>query len=500
MNASHRNTLLKINSLASIIYQIVTLVCGFILPRLIIEYYGSATNGLISSITQFLGIISLCELGMGAVVPASLYGPLAKKDNDAISKVIVSSEKFYRKIATIMLIYVIVLTLLYPMIIDEFSSLYTVSLIIIIATSAFAQYFFGITNSLLITADQKQYITYCINGGAIVINLLLSFILIKAGSSIHVVKLVSSIIFIFRPLLYSVYVKKHYSINRRIKYDVEPIKQKWNGIAQHLAFTVQEKTGMVVLTIMATLNEVSIYSVYFIIMQGLRGIVYSVTSSLTSFLGNIIAKNENEVLHRDFLRIEWALHTVTVLLFSSAAVLIIPFISVYTAGIDDVNYVVPVFPYIMCAATGFRCLQMPYNVVVQAAGHFKETQNSAIIEPVIDIVLSVILVIRFGITGVAIGMLISIIYRMLYLSLYLTRHIVYASKLSLLKQLLVDAIQIIIIICSCSFISIGELSYLSWIIMSVKVVLLASIITGVVNLVFYHRVLFDMMKHYFAKK
>lgn len=65
--------------------------------------------------------------------------------------------------------------------------------------------------------------------------------LIKWGYSIHTVKLVSAIIFVARPFCLTIYVKKHYALNLEIKYKSEPIKQKWNGIAQHLASTVQEK-------------------------------------------------------------------------------------------------------------------------------------------------------------------------------------------------------------------------------------------------------------------
>lgn len=494
MNFTNRNTLLKLNSVASLIFQLVTLVCGFILPRLIIGYYGSAVYGLISSITQFLGIITLCELGMGAVVPASLYKPLANKDYDAISKVVVSSEKFYRKIAGLMILYVIGLTFLYPMIVDEFSSLYTASLIIIIASSTFAQYYFGITYSLLLTADQKQFITYIVNGSTIIFNLVFSFLLIKWGCSIHIVKIVSSLIFIIRPIFYSIYIRRNYILNKHIKYDVEPIKQKWNGVAQHLAYAVQEKTGVVVLTIMATLEAVSIFSVYFLILNGLRGLIYSVTSSLTSFLGNILAKGEKETLVRNFFRIEWAMHTITLLFFSSAAILVVPFVTVYTAGVTDTNYIVPVFPFLMCAAVACRCLQLPYNIVIQAAGHFRETQNSAIIEPVIDIVISVLFVGKYGLNGVAFGMLISIFYRMLYLSIYLTRHILHTSKLLLTKRLIVDAFLIISIVGFCSLIPIGQSSYLSWGIMAIKVFLIASFITFVVNLIFYNHLMIGFIK------
>ena len=493
MKSFSRNTLLKINTAASLTYQVLALISGFILPRLIIGHYGSAVNGLISSITQFLGIITLCELGMGAVVPASLYKPLVDKDNDAISRIVISAERFYRKIAIIMIVYVIGLTVFYPMIVDVFSFIYTASLIIIIASSTFAQYFFGITYSLLLTADQKQYLTYLVNGSTLIINLIISYLLIRIECSIHIVKLVSSIIFIFRPVFFTIYVRSHYYINKSITYDVEPIKQKWNGVAQHLAYAVQEKTGVVVLTIMSTLDAISVYSVYFLIMSGLRGLIYSVTSSLTSFLGNILAKGETETLRRNFDRIEWVMHTITLLFFTSAAVLVIPFVKVYTAGITDADYIVPVFPFLMCAAVACRCLQLPYNIVVQAAGHFKETQNSAIIEPVIDIVLSVLLVGKYGLNGVAIGMLVSIVYRMLYLSLYLTRHIIQTSKWQLIKRLLVDILLMGLIAWTCSWVPSCHSSYWSWILMAIQVLIVASLVTIAVNLVFYNRLTLDFV-------
>lgn len=485
----NRNNLLKINSTAALIYQFVALVCGFILPKLIISYYGSSVNGLVSSITQFLGFIALCDMGMGAVVPASLYKPLAQKNNDEISRIVVSSEKFYRTIAKILLFYIVVLTIVYPAIVEGFSALYKISLIIIIASSTFAQYYFGITNSLLITADQRQYFIYVINGVTLILNLVVSYVLIKIDCSIQVVKLLSAAIFILRPICFSYFVKKHYVINKKIEIIGEPIKQKWNGIAQHLAYTVQEKTSFIVLSILSTLEYVSVYSIYFLILEGIRGIVYTVSSSLTSYMGNIIASDEQGILHSKFLEMEWLIHTVSIVVFSSAAVLIVPFVSVYTFGIYDVDYLVPFFPYIITAAICFRCLQLPYNIVVQAAGHFKETQNSAIIEPIINIILSLFLVRQFNLVGVAIGMLASIVYRFGYLSLYLTKNIIHSTKRGLFKRIFVDAILALAIVFSCSLFSMKDIGYVSWIVMAIKVVLIATTICVIINMVFYREYL-----------
>ena len=213
-----RKIYLRRNTLMSIVFEVLTIICGFILPRYILLYFGSDTNGLVSSITQFLGFISLCELGMGAVVPASLYKPLAENNQNKISSIVVSAQKFYRFIGVLMLIYIAALIVFYPNLVkDSFNFTFTASLIGIVSISIFAQYFFGITYSLLLKADQKQYISFIVNSVTLVLNTLISVALIKWGYSIHTVKLVSAIIFVARPFCLTIYVKKHYALNLEIK-------------------------------------------------------------------------------------------------------------------------------------------------------------------------------------------------------------------------------------------------------------------------------------------
>lgn len=72
MRVLTRSKKLFFNTLAALIDQVVIIICGFILPRMFLTSYGSAINGLQASITQFLGIIVLCEMGVGAVVQTAL--------------------------------------------------------------------------------------------------------------------------------------------------------------------------------------------------------------------------------------------------------------------------------------------------------------------------------------------------------------------------------------------------------------------------------------------
>lgn len=129
-----RKKLLVANTFISVIYQIIVIVCGFVLPKVILSTFGSEVNGLVNSITQFLSIVSLAELGVGAVVSSALYGPLAEEKWKKVSIIISSAESFFNKIAKILVIYVMLLILFYPVISNtSFNAVYTGSLILIIS-------------------------------------------------------------------------------------------------------------------------------------------------------------------------------------------------------------------------------------------------------------------------------------------------------------------------------------------------------------------------------
>lgn len=49
------------NTFASLFLQICTVICGFVVPKLILSHYGSAVNGLVNSITQFVDVAD-CKL------------------------------------------------------------------------------------------------------------------------------------------------------------------------------------------------------------------------------------------------------------------------------------------------------------------------------------------------------------------------------------------------------------------------------------------------------
>ena len=479
---------LHLTSGFALLLQVCTMVYGFILPRLFLEYFGSAINGLVSSISQFLGFIALAECGVGAVVQSALYKPLADKNDNDLSRIVVASEIFFRNIAKLLLLYTGVLSIVYPNIINgQFDYLYTASLILIIAISSFAQYYFGITYRLLLNSDQFGFVPIVVQIIALSLNFVASVCLMKLGAPVHVVKLVSSIVFLFQPLTISFIARRWHKIDKTVPFDKKAIKQKWNGFAQHVAAVVLQNCGISVLTIVSSLEKVSVYSLYFLVVCSLRNLLSSLTSGYQALLGNLFATGNNDKFYEVFLLFEKKIHVVYVLVFPVTAVLIVPFVGFYTKGINDANYVLPFFGVVFSFAWGLSCLQIPYRVLTFAVGHYKQTQNSSFVEVVINVTLSIVLAYRFDLMGIAIATFTALFYRYAYLSWYVSKRVFGKSMRHSLFLLLHDLVTILLFFAVVYFFFPGWIGYVpenftDFMIYSVKIGLLSVLVVFSLNI------------------
>ena len=477
---SSRSLRLKRNTLSSFILQITTVISGFILPRLILQSFGSQVNGLINSITQFLGVITLLESGVGTVVQSALYKPLAEKDNDQVSRIYISASKFFRRVALIFVVYVVILIIVYPLYINnDFDYAFTATLILSICISSFAQYYFGIANSLLLEASQMGFIQYTTQIIALIINIIACFIVIKIGGSIQVVKLTTSFVFLCRPLVLNWYVKKHYSINRKIEIQEEPIQQKWYGMAQHFSSYVFNSTDVIVLTILSTLSNVSIYSVYHLVTNGVFLLVSSLSNGFFSYFGDVWAREEKQTLDQRFSLFELFMHFSGVVVFGCTATLILDFVKVYTNGITDVDYIQPMFGLIIVIASSVRLLRIPYNYIILAAGKFKQTQRSYVVTALLNIVISIITVKQWGLIGVAIGTLLAIVYQFAWQAIYCYKNLLGFKLRRLFILVFIDVFTFAFGVIVLRAIHLSVDGYLTWLIKAVISALIWAVIGAI---------------------
>lgn len=496
--ADLRSIRAKKNIFVSLLCQIVTLLCGFIVPKLLLDAFGSEVYGAITSITQFLAYVTLLEGGIGGVARAVLYKPLANNDDNTISAIMAELRRFFRVIAYIFAVYVIILACSFKSIsgleqLDQFS---TFLLVLVISISTFGQYFIGISNSILLQAAQRSYITNFINLMGTIVNTVAIVLLVTIRCDIITVKFVSSFIFLLKPIALWLYVRKLYKIHRVRKVEKRYLTQKWSGLGQHIAYFLHSNTDVVVLTVLSSLKNVAVYSVYNMVISHMQNLVMSFTSGMEALFGDMIAKDEQEELHKTVSRYEMIISIAAVLLFATTAVMILPFVRLYTADVSDTNYEVPIFALLLTITGFLYCLRMPYHSLVIAAGHFKSTNVAAYGEAIINIVLSVALISRFGLVGVAIGTICATCFRFVYYVLYLSRQIICRKIFASVKRFLANVIAFFAIFIAgkliVSFIQIHN--YYEWISCGIITGLLALVITLTVNFLFYRKEVIDVTK------
>lgn len=475
------------NFIATFLLQVVVIVFGFVFPRVIIKNYGSEVNGLVSSITNFLSYISLIEAGFGGVIQYMLYKPIAKKDTKRVNDILAASQRFFGRVAYVFIVYVVILCFLYPTIINvEFEWLFTASLVIIISISTFAEYYFGWVYKVFLYADQKKYIVSLFSTVTYVLNIIAIVIMSKFNVSIQVLELASALLFVIRPVLQNIYVRKKYKLDIKSGNKNFPIKQKWDALAQHIASVIHGNVDVVVLTIFRTLQEVSVYAVYTLVVTGIKKIVAMFYDSISSGFGDLIARKENEKLNETFNVAESMFYSFIVIVFACTLVLTTPFVAVYTNGITDTDYIRPVFGYLIVIATLLHSLRLPYSSVTLAAGHYKQTRNGAIIECLVNLFVSIILVINFGLVGVAIGTIVAMLIRTCEFIYHSSRYVLGRSVMISVKKIGVLTLEILLIILLSNILPmLPNENYVNWMFNAIMMFALSCMVCLPINVLIY---------------
>lgn len=337
----------------------------------------------------------------------------------------------------------------------------------------------------------------------LILNTVVCIVLIKRGASIHIVKLTTSLIYVIRPLYLSFYVKQQYCLDRKIKYDKEPIKQKWNGVAQHVAAVVLDGTDNIVLTIFAGLKIVSIYSVYNIVVAGVKQLFLAMTNGVQSLIGELWAKQELDELKRFFGWVEWSIHTGTTFVFGVTSILIVPFVQIYTYGINDVNYVQPLFAILIVAANAGHCLRLPYNIMILAGGHYRQTQKNYIVAATVNIIVSVLAVKTLGLVGVAIGTLLAMFYQTVWMAIYDSKNLICWPIKNFIKQMVVDVISVLAFSLLATVFKFNTITWLAWVEYAIVISISALIIQVVINTLFYKKYMVQLaskLRRVFVKR
>lgn len=490
------NKVTLLNMISSLLLQIVTIISGFIIPKIILSYFGSNINGLVSSINQFLSYITLLEGGISGIITANLYKPLIENDQNKINQIIKTANSFYKKIGFIFICYTIILAIFYPILFKStYSYMFIFTLVIVLAINLFVQYMFSLTLRALLTADKKIYIISNVQIIIVILNVFLTIISVKIYPNIHILKLISGSLYFLQPIVFGIYIKKNYNLNLSVEKDNNLLKQRWNGFAVNVASFIHNCTDITILTIFTNLETVSICSIYTLVTNGIKTLITSVTNGINPTLGQSYARGDYNEINEKINLYEYIMNLLVFYLFSITGLLITPFVLIYTSGINDANYNQQLFGILLVISEAIYLLKFPHLNLAYTANKFKEITVPSFIEAILNIIVSLLLVKRWGLIGVSIGTIVAMLYRMIF-HIYFTKKIIGRKQSYFYSKIIIFSLTSLIGIIICILvISPIKLNILSWIIHALLYSIIMGIMYLIMSILFYKKELNFFIKY-----
>lgn len=436
---SEKVTKVKKNVFWAISSQFLVFAVGLIVPRFILTSYGSEVNGLLTTVTQIFTYVGLLEAGIGNASLNALYRPLADSDHYKTSDIFSATQKYFRKVTLIYLICVIAVSFVYPLCIScELSYIQIFLVIFFQGLSGALTFFFVAAYRQVLAADGRNYIVSNINLVIYIMTSATKIALMGLGFDVVMLQGGYLIVHCCQILIFIVYMKKHYPwLEKHDEPDMKALAQRSAFLVHEISGTVFSSTDAFVLSTFCNLMVTSIYSVYNMVFVALNSLINALNGGLHYILGQNYGKDKEHyiVIHDAYDSIYMA---VVFSLFSVAYVLICPFVSIYTKGVNDIEYVDYMLPILFVSIQLLSCGRATSARLINIAGHAKATQMRSLLEAAINLTVSIALSNVIGIYGVLLGTIIALLYRSNDIIIYANKKILNRSPWKTYSKLLAN--------------------------------------------------------------
>ena len=473
--------------MSTAIMHMVTILAGFTIPRIMIEYYGSEINGLVSAINQFIAYFNLVEAGLSGAAIYALYRPLADNDHKAINGIISASKRFYTQSGYIFISLILGLSIIYPIFVksNSLQPIYMGLLVFILGVNGALEFFTLAKYRVLLSADQKTYVISLASIVQIILNTIIIVILSMFQVNIIVLRGIALLSIFLRSFILMIYVSKKYKyLDFKVHPNNNALNKRWDALCLQMLGTIQTGAPILLASVFTSLQIVSVYSIYNMVIGGINGILDIFISGLSASFGDIIIKGERKTLQKSYSEFELSYYSLITIVYSIAIVTIMPFIRIYTKGIADISYDLPLVGFLIVLNGWLYNVKTPQEMLIISAGMYKETRVQSIVQASIIVVLGIMLAPQYGLEGILISSCLSNLYRDIDLMFFMPKNITKLPVKKTAYRILRMSIEMFIICIPFKFIQIEIFNFLQWFIFTIMLGIYATIIVGFMGMVF----------------
>ena len=498
---------LIINMTSYAFLQIVNMIVGLFLPRLYLAVYGSEVNGIISTINSFISYFSYIEAGIGLTLIHSLFKPLAEDDIDKTNGILSYSKKQYQKISYIYFALVVGLSLTFPLFnhTEALSWIEFVSLVFVIGLYGAADFFTMSKYRVLLTADRREYVISNAMILAQILRFVFVWILLQFNISVVIVKIVPILTLFIRSLILRIYIRLNYpeaDYGFTPANDVSITKDRFDALLLQISINASVSLPTIIISQILGFKEANVYAVYSLVASAVISIVSSLSSGASPKIGMNIARGVD--INDSYNIYAYLVSLVISIAFSVMAVMMIPFVELYTSVVDDINYIHPTYAILISIWAALYSYRIPLTAVINAVGIYRKNRINNIVNLCVQIIAGIVFALIWGIVGILAVMIFASIHRNISYSLV-------NSKILINKGLIKSVIHqlgIVFTICASYIIAVPlinriQFNVLYWIIAAFITAIIVSIIASILFIIFDFssaKQLFQKSKDYFKIK
>lgn len=401
------------NVSTGLINKIMLMLLAFATRTIFIRLLGAEYTGVSSLYTNILSVLSLAELGVGNVLMFYLYSALKKGNEEEICGLVKEFKKIYNGIITCILIIGIALIPFLKFIINsELNNFELIIYYLLYLANSIASYFV-IYRTMVISADQKSYISnICSTATTIAMYVLQLIYLMLFRNFLGYLIIQVSCTILNNVILNYIACKKYPYLNKKMNSKDSSViidkKDLFRNIKATFLYkiseTILDQTDSIIISIMFGTIFVGFYSNYYMIMVYLSNIASIIANGLVASFGNLNAEENKEKSYSMF-RVAMLLFAIFGTFCTACyACIIQDFIPIWIGSEYIMSYGV-----VVAILTVFY-LRMVTNTMWMyrsSMGLFKEVQYINVIAAVINIILSIVLGKLVGISGVIIATALS---------------------------------------------------------------------------------------------
>ena len=403
-----------LNAKVNLVFYFLALIVSFFSRKIFLDHLGADFIGLTGTLQNILGFLNLAELGVGASVSYALYQPIAKGDKEEISRIVSVFGCLYRYIGGFVLAAGIVVSAFFPVIfrhtIFEMGIIYFAFFSFL--TSSLIGYFVNY-RSILLYADQKNYVVTAYFQTAMLVKLLVQMALVYHTGNLYLwvaIELVYG--FIYASIL-NWKIRKTYpwlssnvALGRRLRGQYPEIVRKTKQVFVHkMKDFLLQQSDQILIFAFVSLKMVAYYGNYTLVIGRLTMLFTTMMGGIVAGVGNLIAEGDKEKIQRVFGEMLFTHYVIAGIVVFAVYQGIQPFICLWLGDKYLLSHPILILLLVNAFIMLSRGAVDTFNV---AFGNYHDTW-SAWVEGGINISVTIFSCIHWGLAGVLIGKIASLV-------------------------------------------------------------------------------------------